>query len=147
MAGGKGAGMASRQPEKSEAAYGGPHAVGDVLLQIEPGPGGDDAELTELTQRLRTQLLDLDVDGVDPVSDTSQPEGAKGLETLIGWLAVRLGTEVLRNVIGGVVEWATRTNHTVEITYDSESLKVSGVTSAQQERLINDFLARHAPRP
>jgi hypothetical protein len=69
------------------------------------------------------------------------------LETLVGWLAVRLGKEALRQVIGEVIEWATRTNHTVEISYQGDSLKVSGVTSAQQERLINDFLDRHAPRP
>jgi hypothetical protein len=136
MAGGKGRAV-SRQPELS----------GDVVLRIQPASDGDDVELANLTQRLRAQLLDLDVDGVSPVADTSQQEGAKGLETLVGWLAVQLGKEGLRKVIGGVVEWATRTSHTIEIMYQGDSLKVTGVTSAQQERLINDFLARHPSRP
>lgn len=139
--------MPNRQPELSGAAGGGPGAAGDVVLRVQPASDGDDAELADLTRRLRSRLLDLDVDAVDPVADTSPTEGAKGLETLVGWLAVRLGKEALRQVIAGVIEWATRTNHTVEISYQGDSLKVSGVTSAQQERLINDFLDRHAPRP
>lgn len=139
--------MPSGQPELPGAADGVPGMTGDVVLRVQPASDGDDAELADLTQRLRSRLLDLDVDAVDPVADTSLTEGAKGLETLVGWLAVRLGKEALRQVIGEVIEWATRTNHTVEISYQGDSLKVSGVTSAQQERLINDFLDRHAPRP
>jgi hypothetical protein len=49
-------------------------------------------------------------------------------------------------VIAAVAGWAARTRHDVEMTWDGDTLKVSGVTSAQQERIINDFLARHAPR-
>ena len=86
------------------------------------------------------------MDSVDLVAGTSAPGGAKGLETLIGWLAVRFGKEGLRTVIAAVVGWAARTRHDVEMTWDGDTLKVSGVTSAQQERIINDFLARHAPR-
>jgi len=138
--------MTSGQPDLSGAARGVPRTNGDVVLWVQPAPDGDDSELADLTRRLRTRLLDLDVEGVDPVTDPVQPEGAKGLEILIGWLTVRLGKEMLRRVIGEVIEWSARTNHTVEITYNGDSLKVGGVTSAQQERLINDFLARHAPR-
>lgn len=139
--------MASQQPDLSGPGNSVLRATADVVLRVEVSPDGDDAELARATQRLRAHLLDLDVDAVDPVADPSQPAGAKGLETLIGWLAVRLGKEALRKVVGEVVVWATRTNNTIEVTYNGDSLKVSGVTSAQQERLINDFLTRNAPRP
>jgi hypothetical protein len=121
--------------------------VEGMVLQVQPAPGDDDEDLADLTQRLRAQLLDLDVDSVDHVADTSAPEGAKGLETIVGWLAVKLGKEGLRTVLGAVVDWATRTGHSIEVTCDGETLKVTGVSSAQQERIINDYLARHAPRP
>ena len=107
----------------------------------------DDEELTEATQRLRTVLLDLDVDSVEPLPETDVSECAKGVETLVGWLAVRFGKEGLRTLVAGLVGWATRTGHNIEISYGGDVLKVSGVTSAQQERVINDFLARHAFRP
>ena len=118
-----------------------------LVLRVQWASDDDDDELAELTQRLRTQLLELDVESVDPVADTSQQEGAKGLETLIGWLAVRLGEEGLRTVIAAVIGWVTRTGHSVEVSYNGDVLKVTGVTSAQQERVINDFLAHHASRP
>jgi hypothetical protein len=139
--------MANRQPEPSGDARSVLPATADVVVRVQPCSDGDDTELVELTQRLRTQLLDLDVDAVDPVANASQPAGAKGFETLVGWLAVRRGKEGLRTVIGAVVEWATRTGHSIEITCGGDALKVSGVTSAQQERIINDFLTRHAPGP
>jgi hypothetical protein len=116
-----------------------------LILQIEPTSDGGDQELAKLTQRLRRQLLEMDVDSVEPLTDTAGSDRAKkGVEALVGWLAVRLGTEGLRAVVGAVVSWATRTGHSVELHYGDHVLKVSGVTSAQQERLINDFLA-HAP--
>jgi hypothetical protein len=121
-------------------------SVGALVLQIEPDQEGDDDELAELTQRLRTDLLDLDVESVDPLRDDKDPEGSKGLGVLIGWLTVRLdGLDRLRAVVGAVAAWASRTGHSVEITLGGDTLKVTGVTAGQQERLIDDFLARHAP--
>jgi hypothetical protein len=120
--------------------------VNPLVLQVQQLPDGDDEELSELTQQLRAQLLELDVDSVDLVVGTSAPGGAKGLQTLIGWLAVRFGKEGLQTVVAAVAGWAGRTRHDVEMTWDGDTLKVSGVTSAQQERIINEFLARHAPR-
>ena len=87
----------------------------------------------------------MDVDSVEPLTENAGSDREKGLEALVGWLAVRFGTEGLRAVVGGVVSWATRTGHSVEVTYGDDVLKVSVVTSAQQERLVDDFLAHHAP--
>jgi hypothetical protein len=137
--------MASRPSELSGDVGGWPRASADVLLRVQPGIDTDDAELASLTRRLRARLLDLDVDAVGPVANPVQPEGAKGLEALVGWLGVCLGKEGLRAVIATAVNWATHTGHTIEITYGEDVLKVTGVTSAQQERIINDFLTRHAP--
>ena len=83
------------RPKPSDAAGGVPRTAGDVVLEVQPASGGDDAELADLTRRLRTRLLDLDVDAVDPVAGPSPAEGAKGLETLVGGPAmVRLGEVV-----------------------------------------------------
>jgi hypothetical protein len=138
--------MTNRKPEQSDVLSAALQTTADVILQVQGAPDDDDAEIAGLTQRLRAQLLDLNVESVDPVTDTTESVGAKGLEALIGWLAVRFGTEGLRTVVAAVVSWATRTGHSVEVVYGGDVLKVSGVTSAQQERLINDFLARHAAR-
>jgi hypothetical protein len=119
-------------------------SVDTVILQVQPSPDDTNEEVAKATQRLRAVLLELDLASVDPLADPSIPDGAKGLETVIGWLAVRFGKEGVRAVVGAVVSWATRTGHNVEVTMDGDTLKVSGVTSEQQDRIVNDFLARHA---
>jgi len=119
--------------------------LGGLTVQVQPDPGGDEDELMEFTGRLRAELLELDVAAVDPVSEATPPEQAKGLATLAGWLVVQFGSiEGLRAVVDVVRGWTARTNREVEITYGGDALKLTGVTSAQQEKIIDGWLARHA---
>ena len=116
-----------------------------LALQVGETPDGDAEELAELLQGLRGQLLELDVDSVEPVSDKDLPAGAKGLGTLAGRLAVKLGTgKGLRAVIAAVREWSSRTGRTVEISYGSDVLKLTGATTEQQDKIIDAWVARHA---
>jgi hypothetical protein len=119
-----------------------------LTLQVQPMPGGHEDELDELmevTERLRLELLELDVAAVDPVSETTAPEHAKGLATVAGWLVVQFGSvSGLRAVVDVVRGWAARTNRVVELNYGGDVLKLTGVTSAQQEKIIDGWLARHA---
>jgi hypothetical protein len=116
----------------------------DLLLQVQAMDSEE--QLAEAAQRLRAQLLTLEVDSVEPYGQGLTPAGAKGLAAVVGWLTVRLGNEGLGSLVAAVAAWATRTGHSIEIIYDGDVLKVSGVTAAQQQRVIDDFLARHAPR-
>jgi hypothetical protein len=122
--------------------------VSDVIglhVQVQSLPDGDPEELAEITGRLRTELLDLDVMAVDPMTDPTEPAHAKGLATVVGWLAIQLRTaEGLRAVVNAVRGWAGRTDRVVEISLGGDTLKVTGATSAQQELLISAWLARHA---
>ncbi len=120
----------------------------DLIVQVQPNRDERGEEVADLTQRLRTLLLDLDVDTVEPLTINTTLPGAKGPGAVIGWLAVQFSSAgVLKSVIAAVAEWVTRTGHDVEITYGKDSLKVTRVSSAQQQVIIDDFLARHAPRP
>ncbi|WP_405804851.1 hypothetical protein OG729_06465 [Streptomyces sp. NBC_00210] len=122
--------------------------MSDVIglhVQVQSLPDGDPEELAEFTGRLRAELLDLDVMAVDPVRDPAEPAQAKGLATVVGWLAIQLRTaEGLRAVVNAVGGWAGRTDRVVEISLGGDTLKVTGATSAQQELLISAWLARHA---
>jgi hypothetical protein len=119
---------------------------GRVTLEVQQVPDGDTDALVELTGLLRAELLELDVDSVEPVEAGSGPGQAKGLAVLAGWLAVQLGSvERLRALLGAVFAWAGRTHREVEVSYGGDVLKVSGVSAEQQERIIDAWLARHAP--
>jgi hypothetical protein len=116
-----------------------------LMLQVQPILNGDQDELMEVTDRLRAELLELDVASVDPISEATAPEHAKGLATLAGWLVVQFGTvSGLRAVVDAVRGWAARTNREVEVSLGGEVLKVTGATSAQQEKIIDAWLARYA---
>lgn len=121
---------------------------GGLILQVQGAPGDDDEDLAAWTGRLREQLLDLDVESVDPVRDPVLRPGEKGLGVLIGWLAVRLGRpEQLRPIVESAADWASRTGRSVKVSYGGDFLEVSRATRAEQERIIGHFLDGHPPAP
>jgi hypothetical protein len=122
-------------------------STADLVLQVQPDPDGDAEELAALTIRLRAELLDLDVQAVDPLVDDTAPEGARGLETLVGWLAVRLGKEGLRAVLAKVADWASRNDREVEIRSGRDVLRLGKATREQQARIVDAWLADHANSP
>jgi hypothetical protein len=116
----------------------------ELVLQVCPIPEDDAAELAKLAGWLRGELLDLDVQGVDRLSEEAAPSGAKGVADIAGWLLVQLGPEALRTVLAKVADWVTRNDRTVEVSYGGDMLKLSRATCAQQEKIIDGWLAHHA---
>ncbi|GAA3159747.1 hypothetical protein GCM10010451_04410 [Streptomyces virens] len=108
---------------------------------------GDQEELDELTLRLRERLLELDVDDVEPVRSEDVPDGAKPVDAIaVGALAVTLAPIALRSVLDLVRTWIeNRPVRTVALTLGEDSLELEAVSAADQQRLIDAFLAAHGP--
>jgi hypothetical protein len=115
----------------------------DVIVRVADS-GCDEEELAELTGRLRSEMLGLDVLAVEPQADADTPDGAKGAGAVLGWLVVHLGVEQLRTVVAMVVTWALRNDRPVEIDLDGDVLKLGRATREQQKEIVNAWLARHA---
>jgi hypothetical protein len=118
-----------------------------VAVRLDPGPGADGQELDELTTRLRRQLLELDVRSVDRPRAGEAPPGTRAAELVaLGGLLITLATpEVLKAVVGLVQSWvATRQGRSVELRIGEDTLTVTGVSSDEQRRLVELFVARHA---
>jgi hypothetical protein len=113
----------------------------DLIVRIDPDDS-DTEELDDLGRRLRVELLELDIDDAGPLPGP-EPHQAKGVSAITGALAVRLGGTVLSAVVQRIRDWVGRTGRSVEITIDGDTLKVSGISSARQEQLIDAWLARH----
>ncbi len=116
----------------------------DILVRL-----GDTQELQEddlpiVLRRLRTELLDLDLAAVEALATDTVPDGAKGASKIAGALAVRLGMAGLKAVVTRLREWVSRNGRSLEITLDGDTLKLTGVTPEQQDKLIEAWLARHA---
>jgi hypothetical protein len=119
-----------------------------LVLQVVPAADSDAEELADLAGGLHAELLSVDTIAVAPLTAEAAPEGAKGLGTLAGWLLVQFGTlDGLRAMVSAVRGWTSRTGRTVEISIGGDVLKVTAVTSQQQEKIIDAWLARHAPEP
>jgi len=111
--------------------------------------GADDEELAEATRRLRAELLELDVTGAEPAPapDGPGPDGAKGggVMAVAGLLVQFAGQDVLAAVISSIQGWLGRQrSRSVRLTIDSDSIEITGATSAEQARLIELWAARHA---
>ena len=119
-----------------------------VAAVLDAGPDADAEELAELTRRLRAELLELDVDAVEPATAGPAPTGAKAVELLaIGGLVVRFAmrSEVLRSVVDATTAWLGRQQgRSVKLTLDGDTLEVTGVSSDEQRRLVDLWVARHA---
>jgi hypothetical protein len=124
---------------------------GALALEVMASSDIDPEELAALVRRLRGELLELDVDTVVPLTAGEAPDGAKGVELLaLGGLLIEfvLQPEMLSSIIKGVQSWLRRqSEHSVKVTLDGDSIEVTGVSSEQQNRLIDLWVARHAPAP
>ena len=125
-------------------------AENDVLsltMRVEAGPGADAQELDDLTRRLREQLLEVDVRSVEPLRTGEAPPGTRGPEAIaLGSLLVTLApsSELLKTVVGVVQGWlAGQHARSVELQIAGDSLKVGGLSAAEQQRLIDMFVERH----
>jgi hypothetical protein len=118
----------------------------ELILQVMPAADSDAEELADLAARLQAELVDVDAVSVVRLPAEAVPERAKGLGDLAGWLAVQFGTpDGLRAMMAAVRLWTSRTRRTVEVSIDGDPLIVTGVNSQQQEKIIDAWLARHAP--
>jgi hypothetical protein len=128
---------------RAEGAEGAMGAV-DIIVRVDADPDCDEEELAGLTGRLRSEMLGLDVLGVEPEISVGTPDGAKGAGAALGWLVVHLGVEQLRTAVAAVVTWALRNDRPVEIDLDGDVLKLGRATREQQKEIVDAWLARHA---
>ena len=117
-----------------------------VGVQLEPGVDADAAEVDELRRGLRARLLELDVDSVETPRTGPAPPGTRGVDLVAaGALIVSLSksTTLLKMVVDVVQSWAaSRPARSVELTVGGNSIKVTGIASDEQRRLIELFIER-----
>jgi hypothetical protein len=103
----------------------------------------DAEELDRLTRQLRSQLAELDVDAVEPISGGPAPEGTKALDwVIVGGLLVRAGPAALSAVARTVQAWVARdARRSVTLRRGDRELVLAAATAEQQERLVEAFLA------
>jgi hypothetical protein len=111
----------------------------------------DTERLAVLTGYLRAELLRLDVvEEVSALPAGEPPPGARvfGVET-VGALLIAVGQsfEGLRTVVSVIRDWLNRgaaTGRAVRLELGGDTLELSQASAADQERLIELFIRKHA---
>lgn len=120
---------------------------GVLTVQVS-SPEADQKELERLAQQLRRELLELDVENVETPKEGEAPAGAKGVDFIaIGSLLVETVTSsaLLGAVVKVIQSWvAARRGRSVRIGLGDDFIEVSGVSSDDQRRLIEQWIANHA---
>ena len=122
---------------------------GELRLQLSED-GADAERLATLTSYLRAELIQLDVENVTALPAGEPPPGARAFSVdTVGALLIAVGqsAEGLRSVVSAIRDWLRRgdgTRRTVRLELDGDALELSQASAADQERLIELFVRRHA---
>ncbi|MDQ1750571.1 MAG: hypothetical protein QOE71_1627 [Pseudonocardiales bacterium] len=119
----------------------------ELRLDVDAGGDADAEEVAELTRGLREQLVQLDVDDVELVRSGPAPAGAKGLDVMaVGSLIVSLASSGgLASLVASILSWVGGSaQRSIKLSVAGDTLEMTGITSEQQQRLIDDWLSRHA---
>lgn len=122
-------------------------AQSELRVELHADPDIDAEEMAKLTRRLRGELLDLDVNAVQPAVSGEAPDDAKGVDPLaLSALLVQFtDSGILHSLVNVVRSWLGRQQlGSITLTLDGDSLKLRGVSSAEQQQLIDLWVARHA---
>jgi hypothetical protein len=118
-----------------------------LLLHLDTELEPDEEELETLTHQLREELEELDYLQVDFVRQGDIPEKAKVAEPItLGTLLLSLAASggVLTALISAIQGWLTRNGQrSVTLEMGGDKLVVTGISSEEQRRLIDDWLTRN----
>jgi len=114
-------------------------------VQVTLGPDSDSTEVAEATLQLRRELLDLDVDAVEPQRAGEPPPGTRAVDLgAVGGLIVTIAqSALLPDVLAAVRAWLSRSqSRSIKLELGGDVLELTGVSSAEQRRLADEWLRR-----
>ena len=115
-------------------------------VQVAVGPGGDAEEVAQSTLQLRRELLELDVNAVETLRAGEPPPGSRAVDVAaLGALVVNIAdSQLLAAVVAAVRSWlAGSPRRSIKLELGGDALELTGVSSREQRRLTDEWLARH----
>jgi hypothetical protein len=118
-------------------------------IQVAVGPDADAEEVADATLQLRRELLDLDVEAVELPAAGEPPPGTRAVElAALGALVVTIAqSPLLGPVVAAVRSWlAGSPQRSIKLELDGDTLELTGLSSKEQQRLVDEWLRRHESR-
>ncbi|MGV9395132.1 hypothetical protein [Streptomyces sp. NPDC003668] len=119
----------------------------EIRVELEGAADSDQEELESLTLELRQHLLDFEVERAELARRTVAPDGTKVVGALtVGTLIVTVGIPLLPKLLDVITAWIeNRPVRTATVTIGEDSIEMEALSSADQRRLIDAFIAAHGP--
>ena len=115
-------------------------------ISVAVGPDADPEEVAEATLQLRRELLELDVESVEIPRTGEPPPGSRAVDlAALGTLVVTVTqSQLLASVVAAARSWlAGAQKRSIKLELGGDVLELSGVSSAEQRRLTDEWLRRH----
>jgi len=120
-----------------------------IQLRIDIIPyENDEAEImANLTRDIRDDFLELEIKAVDYIHKNIIPEKTKSGE-IIEWgtllLTLAASGGVITTIVTAIQSWLSRhERRSIVLEIDQDRLEITGVSSEEQKKLIDAWLARH----
>jgi Effector Associated Constant Component 1 len=115
-------------------------------VRFDPAPGMEAEELERLMLGLRGELLELDVGSVEFGRGGPVPDGARGAGEVmdVGMLVINVAKSgaAAFSVVMAVRSWLNRNRRSrLRLSVNGHELEVEGLSSADRDRVISDWLA------
>lgn len=108
----------------------------------------DDEQLDDSTRRLRSELLDLDVEHVTPAVGASAPTGTRSVDAAtVGQLIVGIGPSLvaLRQLLETLRGWRSdQRNVEISVQIGADRLELAEASADSERALVDAFIDRHA---
>ena len=106
----------------------------------------NDEDVVAATTQLRSRFLELDVDGVENNRDQPVPLGSKPGDAIMwGALTITMAPALLQSIVQVIQTWLqARPNRGVKLTIGDDSLELTGTSAASEDRLVEEFIAKHS---
>ncbi|MET9899471.1 hypothetical protein [Streptomyces sp. NPDC006446] len=117
----------------------------EIRVELEGAADSDQEELEALTLELRQHLMEFDVERAELARGTVAPEGTKvAAAVTVGALIVTVGVPLLPKMLDVIKAWiGNRPVRTATVTIGADSIEVAALSSSDQRRLIDAFIASH----
>lgn len=122
--------------------------VMQVLLVVTPDPEVDPEAAERVTRRLRSEIVDLNVESVRPGPGAPIPDAAKGTDAVtVGAIIVALSASggVFTALVETVRDWLERSSarHRVSLTIDGDTIELERASNSERRELIDAYIRRH----
>lgn len=118
-------------------------------IEVDLGPEADAEQVAQATLQLRRELLDLDVDSVELPAGGQPPPGSRGVElAALGALLVGISqSQLLGPVVAAIRSWlGSSPQRSIKLELEGDTLELTGISSAEQRHLVDEWLQRHTAR-